>query len=128
MPLNARSLKALKGVHEDLVAVTLEAYNLAIRQGNDFIITEGIRTLERQQELFKKGFSKTMNSRHLTGHAIDFAPLIGGELTWKTPAFVPIIACFMAASVQLKIPVESGANWTSFKDYPHIQLPRSKYR
>lgn len=128
MPLNARSMKALKGVHPDLVAVTLEAYNLAIRQGNDFIITEGIRTLERQRELFKKGLSKTMNSRHLTGHAIDFAPLIGGELTWKTPAFVPVIACFMAASNQLKIPVESGANWTSFKDYPHIQLPRSKYR
>jgi peptidoglycan L-alanyl-D-glutamate endopeptidase CwlK len=127
MSLNARSLRALKGVHPDLVSVVMRAHEMAVAKGHDFIITEGLRTLARQKVLVAQGASRTLNSRHLTGHAVDFAPLIQGRLTWKTPAFIPVIAYFMAASKELKVPIESGANWTSFKDYPHIQLPWKRY-
>lgn len=127
MSLNKRSLDALKGVHPDLVAVTTRAHELAVAEGLDFIITEGLRTLERQKELFAKGLSKTMRSRHLDGHAVDFAPIVLGELTWKTPAFVPIVAVFMKAANELNIQLESGSQWATFKDYPHIQLPWSSY-
>lgn len=123
--LNERSLKALQGVHESLVRVVHRADELTDLQ---FIITEGLRSKERQRELFAKGLSKTLNSRHITGHAIDFAPILYGEVTWKTPAFLPIIKAFKTASAELKIPIVSGGDWKTFKDYPHIELDRRVYK
>lgn len=119
--LNERSLKALTGVHPDLVKVVHRADELT---DIPFIITEGIRSKERQRELFAKGLSKTLNSRHITGHAVDFAPILYGEVTWKTPAFLPIIKAFKQAAAELGIAVEFGADWKTFKDYPHAQLSR----
>lgn len=122
--LNSRSLKNLEGVHPDLVAVVHEADKIT---DLEFIITEGLRSVERQKLLVAKGLSQTMRSRHLTGHAIDFAPLIEGQVTWKTPAFLPIISAFKTAGLQLGTPIESGSDWHSFKDYPHIQLGWKAY-
>lgn len=124
MALNERSLKALKGVHPDLVKVVMRAAEI---MPGGFIITEGLRSIERQRDLFAKGFSKTMKSRHLTGHAVDFAPLIGGEVTWKTPAFPPVMKAFRAAALELNVSIECGGEWKSFKDYPHIQLSRREH-
>jgi peptidoglycan L-alanyl-D-glutamate endopeptidase CwlK len=131
MTLTARSEKALKGVHPDLVAVVRRAHEI---MPGGFIITEGMRTKERQRELVAKGLSKTMNSRHLVGLAVDFAPLIDAdgdgkmEITWKTQAFIPVIQAFKTASAELKIPIVSGGDWKTFKDYPHIELSRAVYR
>lgn len=122
--LNTRSLTALKGVHGDLVRVVKRAAELA---PGAFIVTEGLRTLDRQRDLFARGLSKTMNSRHLTGHAIDFAPLIDGKVTWKTPAFLPVISAFKQAAADMKVPIVSGGDWRTFKDYPHIELDRKAY-
>ena len=122
--LDDRSLRNLKGVHDDLVKVVHE---VAATTDHEFIITEGLRSLERQKELVAKGLSQTMRSRHLTGHAIDFAPKIGGEVTWKTPAFLPIITAFKACAIKLGIALESGSDWHTFKDYPHIQLTWKAY-
>jgi peptidoglycan L-alanyl-D-glutamate endopeptidase CwlK len=122
--LNTRSLAALKGVHSDLARVVKRAAELA---PGSFIVTEGLRTVERQRELFARGLSKTMNSRHLTGHAIDFAPLIDGQVTWKTPAFLPVISAFKQAAADMKVPIVSGGDWRTFKDYPHIELDRKAY-
>jgi len=123
--LNERSLKALVGVHPDLVAVVKRAAEI---MPGGFIVTEGMRTKERQRELFAKGLSKTMNSRHLVGLAVDFAPLIDGDVTWKTPAFLPVIKAFKTASAELKIPIVSGGDWKTFRDFPHIELDRKVYR
>ncbi len=129
--LNERSEKALAGVHPDLVAVVRRAAEI---MPGGFIITEGMRTKERQRALFAKGLSKTMNSRHLYGLAVDFAPLIDTdgdgdkEVTWKTPAFLPVIKAFKQAATELGIPIVSGGDWKSFKDYPHIELSRAVYK
>jgi peptidoglycan L-alanyl-D-glutamate endopeptidase CwlK len=123
--LNERSLKALVGVHPDLVAVAKRAAEL---MPGGFILTEGLRSKERQRELFAKGLSKTMNSRHIVGMAVDFAPILYGEVTWKTPAFLPVIKAFKTASAELKIPIVSGSEWKTFKDYPHIELSRAVYK
>lgn len=122
--LNERSLKALQGVHEGLVSVVRKADELT---DLEFIITEGLRSKERQRELFAKGLSKTLNSRHITGHAIDFAPLLFGEVTWKTPAFPPVIKAFKDAASQLNIKIVSGGDWKTFRDFPHIELDRKAY-
>lgn len=131
MTLNERSLKALVGVHPDLVAVVKRAAEIL---PGGFIITEGMRTKERQRILFAKGLSKTLNSRHLYGLAVDFAPLIDTdgdgdrEVTWKTPAFLPVIKAFRQAAAELNVPIVSGSEWKTFKDYPHIELDRKVYR
>jgi peptidoglycan L-alanyl-D-glutamate endopeptidase CwlK len=129
--LNERSLKALVGVHPDLVAVVKRAAEI---MPGGFIITEGMRTKERQRILFAKGLSKTLNSRHLYGLAVDFAPLIDTdgdgdrEVTWKTPAFLPVIKAFRQAAAELNVPIVSGSEWKTFKDYPHIELSRGVYK
>lgn len=122
--LNSRSLKSLIGVHPDLEKVVRKADELTELE---FIITEGVRTVERQKMLVAKGLSQTMRSRHLTGHAVDFAPLIEGEVTWKTPAFLPIIRAFKEAAIALHVEIECGGDWKSFKDYPHVQLSWKAY-
>ena len=122
--LNTRSLAALKGVHGDLVRVVKRAAELS---PTPFIITEGLRSMERQKELVAKGASKTMNSRHLTGHAIDFVPVVGGQITWKWPAFKPVADAFKQAAKELKVPIVWGGDWRTFKDGPHIELNRTHY-
>ena len=124
MNLNERSLKNLQGVHPDLVKVVNQAARVTTIP---FIITEGLRTLERQKSLVAQGLSKTMKSRHLDGHAVDFAPVVDGEVSWKTPAFLPIIAAFKEAGRLTGVSIESGGDWKSFKDYPHIQLTWRAY-
>lgn len=123
--LNERSLKKLDGINPDLRRVVMRAAEL---MPNGFIITEGVRSIERQRELFAKGLSKTMNSRHITGHAIDFAPLIsGGEVTWKWAAFPPVAQAFKDAASQLGVAIIWGGDWKRFKDGPHIELDRRSY-
>lgn len=123
--LNERSEKALVGVHPDLVAVVRRAAEI---MPGGFILTEGMRTKERQRELFAKGLSKTMNSRHLVGLAVDFAPLIDGDVTWKWPAFPPVANAFKQAAKELNIAIEWGGDWRKFKDGPHIELSRRVYK
>jgi peptidoglycan L-alanyl-D-glutamate endopeptidase CwlK len=129
--LNERSLKALVGVHPDLVAVVKRAAEI---MPGGFLITEGMRSKERQRILFAKGLSKTLNSRHLYGLAVDFAPLIDTdgdgdrEVTWKTPAFLPVIKAMKQAASELGVPIVSGGDWKTFKDYPHIELDRRVYK
>ena len=124
MILSPRSLKALEGVHEDLISV-VRYVEKATKL--DFIITQGLRTKDEQKTLVKKGLSMTMKSRHLTGHAFDFVPLVDGIVSWQILPFIPLIAEFKAAGKALRVPIESGGDWKSFKDYPHIQLPWKDY-
>ena len=82
--LSQRSRKRLEGVHSDLVAVVELAI---IMPPVDFTVIEGLRTPERQRQLYKAGATKTLNSRHLTGHAVDLAPLVSGQVRWDWPLF-----------------------------------------
>jgi peptidoglycan LD-endopeptidase CwlK len=124
MQLDERSLKKLEGVHDDLVRVVRRAAELS---EVDFIVTEGLRSMKRQRELVAAGASKTLKSRHLTGHAIDFAPVVSGEVTWKWPPFFLIADAFKRAAQELKVAIVWGGDWLRFKDGPHIELERRAY-
>jgi peptidoglycan L-alanyl-D-glutamate endopeptidase CwlK len=124
MQLDERSMKRLDGVHPDLVRVVMRAAELS---DVDFIVTEGLRTMKRQRELVAAGASKTLASRHLTGHAIDFAPVVGGEVTWKWPPFFLIADAFKRAARELGVAIQWGGDWKRFKDGPHIELDRKVY-
>lgn len=122
--LSQRSLAKLKGVHPDLVKVVKRAIQIT---EVDFAITEGLRTVERQRELVKKGASQTMNSRHLTGHAIDLGALSDGKIVWDWPLYYKLADAMKKAAKELKVPLEWGGDWKTFKDGPHFQLPFNKY-
>ncbi|AJI88306.1 D-alanyl-D-alanine carboxypeptidase family protein [Yersinia rochesterensis] len=114
----------LNGVHSDLVKVVRRALELT---PIDFKVIEGRRTLERQRELVKAGASQTLNSRHLTGHAVDIVPLPDGKVSWEWKYFYPMADAMKQAAAELGIVVEWGGNWTTFKDGPHFQLPARQY-
>jgi peptidoglycan L-alanyl-D-glutamate endopeptidase CwlK len=119
-----KSKERLSGVHPDLVKVIEEAIK---ESPLDFSITEGLRTRERQQELFSAGKSQTMNSRHLTGKAVDIAVLVDGKVTWDLKHYRIVTDHVKKVAKELDIPIVCGIDWTSFVDGPHIELHRSKY-
>lgn len=120
--LGDRSRKNLDGVHHDLVSVVELAIKLTEQ---DFMVIEGLRSLERQKKLLAEGKSKTMNSRHLTGHAVDLCPY---PVDWNDHNKFKVIAEAMkAASEELDIPIEWGGDWKNGWDKPHYQLPHSEY-
>lgn len=119
--LSEKSLQRLQGVHPDLVKVVHRAIALT---PIDFRVIEGLRTQERQKYLYAKGATRTLNSRHLTGHAVDLVPLVNGQPSWNWDHYYPLSAAIKQAAQELGIAVEWGGDWTSFKDGPHWQLPR----
>jgi peptidoglycan L-alanyl-D-glutamate endopeptidase CwlK len=117
--LGKRSLGNLEGVHPDLVAVVKRAIQIT---KSDFVVIEGVRSKERQKELVAKGASKTLNSRHITGHAVDIAPW---PITWEKKAFIPIVEAMKQAADELGIDVVHGHDWGW--DSPHHELSRKTY-
>ena len=121
---SSRSLRNLEGVHPDLVAVAHRALELT---EIDFLVTEGLRTREKQIELVKAGASRTTRSRHLTGHAIDVAAWVAGEVRWDWPLYAEISRAFKQAAFELKVPIVWGGDWKTFRDGPHYELSRTEY-
>jgi peptidoglycan L-alanyl-D-glutamate endopeptidase CwlK len=122
--LSALSRSRMIGLHPDLVAV-IEA---AIRRTRvDFRVTEGLRTPERQAALVKAGASRTLNSRHLTGHAVDVAAMIGREVRWDWPLYPQIAEAFKASAQDLGVPLIWGGDWPRLRDGPHFELDRRRY-
>lgn len=125
-----RSENNLKGVHPDLVKVV----RLALRKSAvDFAVIEGLRTASRQQALFNKGATKTLNSRHLTGQAVDLVPY---PVDWNDlDKFGQVAKAMFAASEELKIPIRWGGDWNrngrsddeKFYDGPHFELLKAVY-
>lgn len=107
--LSERSLKNLQGVKEPLVRVVKRAIEISTV---DFAVIEGVRTRARQVELVKKGASKTMNSRHLTGDAVDIAPIVNGQISWDFTHYYPLAKAMSQAASELGVKVKWGGAWT----------------
>ncbi|MFU9002911.1 M15 family metallopeptidase [Proteus sp. TSJ240517] len=123
--LSRRSEENLRGVHPDLVEVVRRALEIT---DIDFMVIEGKRNEARQRQLVASGKSQTMNSRHLTGHAVDCAPLVNNQIPWNDwPYFKKVADAMMQAAKELGVDVEWGGNWKTFKDGPHFQLTHKTY-
>lgn len=121
---SANSKRQLKGVHPDLIGICYRALFLT---PYDFGITEGLRSREKQARMVEEGKSQTMNSRHLTGHAIDFAIWLDGGWNWDFEKYREVADCFKQAADEYDIPIVWGGDWESLKDGPHIQLDWEAY-
>ncbi|QCQ99452.1 M15 family metallopeptidase [Brevundimonas sp. SGAir0440] len=122
--LSSRSRTRLVGVHPALIAVVEAAI---ARTPVDFMVTEGLRTAERQAALVKAGASRTTRSRHLTGHAVDVAALVEGQVRWDWPLYGRIAKAFKAAALDLKTPLIWGGDWKTLRDGPHFELDRKAF-
>jgi peptidoglycan L-alanyl-D-glutamate endopeptidase CwlK len=120
--LSPRDMQRLSGVHPDLVRVISRA-----RASADFIVTEGLRTEARQRQLVAAGASQTMASRHLTGHAVDLAALVGGVVRWDWPLYDRLAQVVKRAAVEEEVAIVWGGDWPKFRDGPHYELDRRRY-
>jgi len=119
-----RSLTNLKGIHPDLRRVIDRALQ---DSPLDFIVIEGLRTMQRQRELYASGASKTMNSRHLTGHAVDLLPIGKDGAAFAWPLYDKLGPAVKAAADAEGVEIEWGGDWTKFRDGPHFQLSWDAY-
>ena len=133
MLLPQRSLDKLALVHPDLQRTILAA---AIDTPLQFIVTEGMRSYERQLELYRAKKSRTMNSRHLQGCAVDLAvwedldadKVVGvNELSWKFPKYEELARHILEVAKELRVDLRWGGDWTHFKDGPHFELSHEAY-
>ncbi|MGL6099808.1 MAG: M15 family metallopeptidase [Fusobacteriaceae bacterium] len=115
-----RSLGNIEGIDYRLVILL----GLMLQHSEfDFIVTEGVRTKERQAQLVKEGKSKTMNSKHITGSAFDVAMLDEkGSVTWDLKYYKNFAETFAKLSKRLGFNTTWGGSWTTFVDGPHFQI------
>lgn len=127
--LSQRSLDALKGVHPNMVRVVKRAIQITQQ---DFLVTEGVRTPERQRQLYAKGRTApgpkvtwTLQSNHFVqasgyGHAVDLAPF---PVDWNDlRKFHQIADAMKRAALMEGVKITWGGDWTSSKDLPHFEL------
>lgn len=122
--LTAKDEAKLEGIHKDLKTLV---YAMSVFCPMPFTVLEGVRTEERQEELVAIGASQTMKSRHLTGHAVDLAPLVNGVITWDWKYYHPFAEHMKGAAALCGIDVDWGGDWKSFPDGPHWELSWDSY-
>ena len=124
-----KSLQNLKGVTPVLVKVVTRALELS---PVDFGVREGLRSVEQQRENVRKGVSQTMDSKHITGRAVDLYPSVL-PVGWQNNPYVwlPVMKAVKQAGDELGVTLRFGINWkndpslpieTKFIDAPHVEL------
>ena len=106
--LSQRSQSRLVGLQPDLVRVVRRAIEIT---DVDFTVLEGLRARARQIELVRVGASKTMNSRHLTGHAVDLGAFVDGTVRWDWPLYFKLGEAMRRSGREEGVPLVWGAAW-----------------
>ena len=114
-----RSIKRLDDVNSDLVKLMC---NSIYESPYDFGITCGLRTQEEQAKLVADGLSQTMNSKHLTGDAVDISVYYRGRLTWDFHYYKEVARHIKIISKELNVPIIWGGDWKTLKDGPHFEI------
>lgn len=125
------------GVDQRLVDIAQEACQAL---PFDVIVVEGVRTIQRQRDLYEQGRTKpgkivtwTMNSKHIDGLAVDLAPydhetkqILWGDIL----KFNDMIRSMLRVAADHKVKIRSGADWNQNgvlresreTDSPHFEL------
>lgn len=119
MTLTERDMKRLEGVKCQLVDVVMRAAQLT---DIPFNVNDGVRTIERQRQLLALGKSRTMQSKHLTGEAVDLYPLTQDRKAVDWKGFERLAAVMKQAAKELGTCIEWGGDWRTFIDKPHYEL------
>lgn len=106
--LSKRSHDRLFGVNPKLVAVVNTAIDIT---KVDFGVVEGLRTEETQRQYVDAGKSQTMNSKHLTGEAVDLVAFVNGAVSWELNLYDDIADAMRIAALEHDLPLRWGAAW-----------------
>lgn len=107
--LSTRSLTNLQGVDERLVKVVQRAIQLTTV---DFAVIEGLRSPERQMEMYKKGASQiAVGGTHVQGKAVDLMAYIEDRGSWELALYDNIADAMKSAAKELNVPIRWGAAW-----------------
>lgn len=123
--LSNRSKQRREGVDPRLIEISDLAIQITVV---DFghPADAGIRTAERQNELYLDGKSKADGykklSRHQSGKALDFFAFVDGKASWDTEHLAMVATAFLQSASILGYKLKWGGLWRSFKDYPHVEL------
>lgn len=115
--LSQRSIERLDGVDDRLVDVVCRAIEITTV---DFGVSEGLRTVETQRQYVATGKSQTMDSKHLTGHAVDLVAYINGQVAWELNLYDNIADAMKQAAIEKNVAIKWGAAW----NVPDIRLWR----
>jgi len=107
--LSSRSTGRLGGIEPDLIEVVKAAIELT---KVDFGVTCGMRTVQEQEALVASGASQTMNSKHITGHAVDLVAYVGSDITWALNMYDDLADAMAEAAREVDVPIRWGAAWT----------------
>jgi uncharacterized protein YcbK (DUF882 family) len=112
------SIDKARGVAPPLISIVQEAQRA--HPELQFIITSGVRDQKTQDELVRRGYSRTRHSKHLIGYAVDLAPMAGTGTT-----HAQIEAAMKEASAKLNIPLSGEHDAIKSWDPYHYSLPRA---
>lgn len=146
---SSRSLQNLATVHPTLQNLAHRALQLS---PVDFTVIQGLRTRDEQAKLYGQGRTAaqmkamglpihyarpnaakvtwTMNSNHMSGRALDFAPWVPGRglvlparpTSADIELFRDVANAFKRAAMELCVVIEWGGDWKKTKDFPHIEM------
>lgn len=114
----------LMWVHPDLSKVVIEAGKFYTKK---IKVIEGIRTKKRQSELLLQGKTKTLDSRHLTGHAVDIVTQERGSVLWDEFNAIQLAVAIRAAAIQCGIPIRWGGCWQEINSIDNLKQASKDY-
>jgi hypothetical protein len=119
-----QSLQTLGGVNPTLADILKETERRALEQGIEIEVSEGLRDQGRQAQLVSEGKSQTMNSRHLTGNAVDIhIRNPDGSPNWDFNSYVPVANIANQVATEMGVPdLVWGGDWKTLKDGVHFQI------
>lgn len=134
--VKSKSAGWLGNLHPVLLAGATELIRRSYARGIPILITQGMRTIAEQNALYAQGRTKKGaivtnakggNSYHNYGLAIDFALLLpdGKSVSWdmKRDGDGDKVADWQEVAQEAKkLGFEWGGDWSSFKDYSHLQM------
>ncbi|MFC3745561.1 M15 family metallopeptidase [Paenibacillus sp. GCM10012306] len=134
--VKSKSTASLAGLNPAVLAGANTLIERSFAKGVPIIITQGLRTIAEQNSLYAQGRSKPGNivtnarggfSYHNYGLAIDFALLLpdGKGISWdmnRDGNGNKIADWQEVVQEAKKLGFEWGGDWTSFKDYSHLQI------
>lgn len=113
------------GVEDSLLRVVKEAQRAHPELTFTIGGQGGRRTPEQQAELVRKGTSKTLDSDHLRGQAIDIVPLVNGKPNYEASGeYSKIHDAMEEAATSLGIPLAAKSQEFRSWDPGHFSLPK----
>jgi peptidoglycan L-alanyl-D-glutamate endopeptidase CwlK len=137
--LGKQSKENLKGVDPYLIAVVVNAIRIS---SVDFTVREGLRSIERQKQLYAQGrtvlgniVTWTLKSKHIDGEAVDLYPFVDGKVLVDDSIetkkkFVLIRNAMFNSATLIGVKIRWGRDWDSDGNYeekgeydgPHFEL------